>query len=233
MIYLVGVEQVSEERSMARTLEHPGCFAYGTTDEDALAALPEAVQSYAEWIASRAEWSWLTTDEMVLQEEVPFQVFTTAGAFFEEVYALRAWYRQDWQPLSQEEIERGLLLLKWSRADLLDLFDTLSWEALHTTRPGEKWSIKGILEHLASTEAIYLNRLGIEMPRERPPGDIFAYLYLVRACLIEALPTLVASRQVIGIDGEFWNPRRLLHRAVWHERDHTQHIQKLIQGHKS
>ncbi len=231
MIYLVGVENMGEERSMARALEHPGCFAYGTTDEDALAALPEAIRSYAEWIASRADQSWLTTDEMVLQEEVSFQVFMSDEAFFEGVYALRAWYRQDWQPLSEVEVERGLLLLKWSRTDLLALFDNLSQEAFHTTQSGERWSIKGILEHLANAEATYLNRLGIELPRERPL-DIFAYLYLVRACLVEVLPTLADSRRVIGVDGEFWNPRKLLHRAVWHERDHTQHIQKLIQGDK-
>lgn len=34
----------------------------------------------------------------------------------------------------------------------------------------------------------------------------------------------------VGIDGEFWSPRKMLRRAVWHERDHTFHIDKLI-GH--
>jgi hypothetical protein len=42
------------------------------------------------------------------------------------------------------------------------------------------------------------------------------------------LPTFVELRQVAGIDGEFWSPRKLLRRAVWHERDHTEHIGKLI-----
>jgi hypothetical protein len=34
----------------------------------------------------------------------------------------------------------------------------------------------------------------------------------------------------MGTDGEFWSPRKLLRRAVWHERDHTEHIRKLLMG---
>ena len=30
-----------------------------------------------------------------------------------------------------------------------------------------------------------------------------------------------------NVEGEFWSPRKLLRRAVWHERDHTVHIRKL------
>ncbi len=32
---------------------------------------------------------------------------------------------------------------------------------------------------------------------------------------------------VAGVVGEFWSPRKLLLRAIRHERDHTAHIQKL------
>jgi hypothetical protein len=32
---------------------------------------------------------------------------------------------------------------------------------------------------------------------------------------------------VVGLEGEFWSPRKLLRRAVWHERDHSQHIRQL------
>jgi hypothetical protein len=30
------------------------------------------------------------------------------------------------------------------------------------------------------------------------------------------------------VDGEFWSPRKALRRALWHERDHIDHINKLI-----
>ena len=35
-------------------------------------------------------------------------------------------------------------------------------------------------------------------------------------------------KQVIGVDGEFWSPRKVLRRALWHERDHMEHIKKLL-----
>lgn len=31
-----------------------------------------------------------------------------------------------------------------------------------------------------------------------------------------------------GENGEFWSPRKLLRRAIWHERDHTNHILQLL-----
>ncbi len=34
--------------------------------------------------------------------------------------------------------------------------------------------------------------------------------------------------QVAGLDGELWSPRKVLRRTLWHERDHTGHIRKLI-----
>jgi len=30
------------------------------------------------------------------------------------------------------------------------------------------------------------------------------------------------------MEGEIWSPRKALRRAVWHERDHTEHIRKIL-----
>jgi hypothetical protein len=60
------------------------------------------------------------------------------------------------------------------------------------------------------------------------PWNLLVVSQKVRAHLISALPDLAASNAVVGIDGEFWSPRKLLRRAVWHERDHTAHILKLL-----
>ena len=56
----------------------------------------------------------------------------------------------------------------------------------------------------------------------------FQRLEQVRSHLVEILPGLVGSTQVVGISGEFWSPRKLLRRAVWHEYDHLAHIRKLL-----
>jgi hypothetical protein len=46
--------------------------------------------------------------------------------------------------------------------------------------------------------------------------------------LTSLLPKLVGVNKVLGLGGKIWSPRKALRRALWHERDHTEHIRKLI-----
>ncbi len=39
---------------------------------------------------------------------------------------------------------------------------------------------------------------------------------------------LEGVNSVIGLEGEIWGPRKMLRRAPWHERDHTEHIRKAV-----
>src|SRR3990172_9217605 len=135
--------------------------------------------------------------------------------------------RTDRRPLTELDIERGLKLLAWSRADLLKSVRGLSQETLDAGQPGERWSIANILKHVGGAEWWYLDRLALAFPREEVPSDPFERLEKVRTHLLKTLPGLAGSRQVVGIDGEFWSSRKLLRRAIWHERDHTFHVQKL------
>jgi hypothetical protein len=50
----------------------------------------------------------------------------------------------------------------------------------------------------------------------------------VRSNLEYILPGLAGSTLVVGMSGEFWSPRKVLRRAVWHELDHIAHIRKLL-----
>jgi len=79
----------------------------------------------------------------------------------EDGYAVDAWFKHDWKPLSAEDVERGLDLLRWSRADLLAVAAVLSQAQLDVKSPGERWSIRGILRHVANAEWWYLDRLGL------------------------------------------------------------------------
>ena len=63
---------------------------------------------------------------------------------------------------------------------------------------------------------------------EEVPKEPLARLEKVHARMLAVLPGLEGKHQVVGVDGEFWSPRKLLCRALWHERDHFQHIQKLL-----
>jgi hypothetical protein len=50
----------------------------------------------------------------------------------------------------------------------------------------------------------------------------------VRQRLEQALPEMAGVEKVFGLDGEFWSPRKLLRRALWHEIDHIGHIAHLL-----
>jgi hypothetical protein len=73
-----------------------------------------------------------------------------------------------------------------------------------------------------------MERLGLAFPRAEIPEAPLEKLEKVRASLVTTLPKLEAVKKVLGVDGEFWSPRKILRRALWHERDHIDHIRRLI-----
>ncbi len=229
-MYLVGLENNTEGRSQAWVLGHPGCFAYGVDGPAALSAVTEAIQIYRQWIAAHTPTSWLTREELEYHLEETWECYTIDAGYqlADEGYEVNAWFRNDWLPLTGEDIEHGLLLLSWGRQELLSTVNNLGQAVLERSYPSERWSISGILNHIGGAEWWYLDRLGLAFPRSEVPETPFQRLELVRSRLIELLPGLEGSKQVVGVSGEFWSPRKLLRRAVWHEADHIAHIRKLL-----
>jgi hypothetical protein len=230
MSFKIGIENNIEGRSLAWALEHPGCFAYGENGDAALVNMPRAISDYCMWIESRVQSkSWLTSADIELHLAESWEVYHIDEKFdlVESGYEVNAWFRHDWKPLSDEDVARALQLFSWSRDDLMDAVSGLPSGALDRSYAGERWSIAGILRHVAGAEWWYMDRLGLAFPRKQVPVEPFERLEVVRASLMEALPGLAGLKQVVGVDGEFWSPRKMLRRAVWHERDHTAHIYKL------
>jgi len=233
MLYRVGIENNVEGRSMAWALDHPGCYSYGLDGERALAGLPDAIWDYQAWIQARsAGGGWIEDGEIEFYLDGTWDVYALDESFdlAAEGYEVNAWFLHDWKPLTDEEVWRGLKVLEWSRVDLLETVEGLSLSAQQAERLGEKWSIAGILKHVGGSEWWYLDRLGLAFPKAELPADPFERLDKVRRRLNQVLPELAGSRQVRGVGGEFWSPRKLLRRAAWHERDHTTHIRKLRWG---
>jgi hypothetical protein len=232
-MYQVGLENNTEGRSQAWILGHPGCFAYGADGAQALAAVPQAIWSYSQWIDAHTDASWLDEAEAKLAE---FQVEDTWECYsinddyelVQDGYEVNAWFRHDWIPLNEIDIQRGLLLHGWGREELYRTVRDLGEDLLQRTYPHERWSIAGILKHIGGAEWWYLDRLGLAFPRQELPEDPFERLEKVRPALAEILPGLAGSSKVVGVNGEFWSPRKLLRRAVWHEYDHIEHIKKLL-----
>lgn len=229
MIFRIGLENNVEGRSIAWVLEHPGCYTYGTDGTAALEAVPGAILDYAQWVANHGEEALAFPGpiEILLEETWETYVIDEDYELTQDGYEINAWFRHDWKPLTAEEIERGIRLLNWTRTDLLASVEDMTAQDLKRSYPGERWNYAGILKHVGGAEWWYLDRLGLASPREQIPQDPFKRLELVRAQFLETLPTLAGSRLVIGADGEFWSPRKMLRRSLWHERDHTSHILKL------
>ena len=229
MEFRVGLENNVEGRSLAWVLGHPGCFAYGANGVAALAAAQAAIRDYMEWLDAHGEM-WLAADSIEIRHVETWDVYDIDDHYerADQGYSVNAFFLHDWKPLTAEDMEQGMKVLAWSRAELLQTVSQLSLEKLDANYPGERWSIAGILRHVGGAEWWYLDRLGLAFPREDVPPEPFARLDTVRTSLLEVLPRLAGSQQVIGKDGEFWSPRKLLRRAAWHERDHIMHIQKLV-----
>lgn len=227
----IGLELDNEERALAWALDFPGCFAYGKDGPEAVIALPRAVIDYAAWVNAHAGEELLPLGDFDLRVVDTWQVYTVDDGYniSEGGYAVNAWFRSDWKPLSSAEIAHGLRLLAWSRFDLLQVLSVATPEQLDWTAAGERWSIRGILKHVANAEWWYMDRLSLaEGSRTDLPKDALERLARVRHRLAHTLPTLAERDLVIGKEGEFWSPRKLLRRILWHERDHHLHIQKLL-----
>lgn len=232
MIVRVGIENNNEGyRTIAWALEHPGCYAYGADGDSALAALPIAIRDYSAWIARR-ESPWLEADSIELRLEDTWTDYNIDETFDRndksDYYMVDAWFQHDWKPLTATDIERGLKLLAWSQKDLSELLTTLTAAQWAFQKEGERWDVAGIVKHIGGADWWYLDRLGLAFPREEVPQEPLERLEKVYARLVEVLRGLEGKNQVVGVDGEFWSPRKILRRALWHERDHMQHIQKLL-----
>jgi hypothetical protein len=235
MLLRVGVENDIEGRSLAWALEHPGCFAYGVDAPSALIAIVPAFLEYVAWVNRNAQTSWLTdvagVDVRLVEVWEVYRINEHYERVAEGGYEVNAWFQEDWKPLTRLEVRRGLQMLQWSRAELLNRVRSLTTEQLERRAPGERWSIRDILQHIAGAEWWYLDRLDLAgMSRAALPADPFERLEVVRRRLEEVLTQLEGVERVVGKQGEWWSPRKLLRRALWHERDHVEHIGKLNIG---
>ena len=234
MIFRLGIENNNDDRSIAWALNHPGCFAYGQNEEEAQRNFPPAAREYVDWIARHGE-SWLDDKVEVVVEETFEAYFVNPG--FEravpgqDTYMVESFFLHDWKPLVPPEIEHALMLLAWSRADLLSLVQGVEAERLNQSHLQERWNIHGILKHIGGAEWWYQERIGFPFPEQEDdiPADPFERLATVREHFTALLPRLEGVTKVVGLEGEVWSPRKVLRRALWHERDHTEHIRKLLE----
>ncbi|WP_376789955.1 type II toxin-antitoxin system HicB family antitoxin [Thermoflexus sp.] len=226
MTYRVGLERGAEGGHIAWILDYPGCFVFAHTEREVLERIPEAIRDYFAWLGAHgipAAGPGVPEDFRVVEI---FEVYTINERFERGgSREVNAWFLDDWRPLTEEEVEFGLQVLAASRADLQAAVEGLPDPVLDAVLPGQRWSMRGVLRHVAYEENGYLSRLGRDL--KAPPAEIWAHLEQVRYALEQALQDWIGQSIVVGVDGEFWSPRKVLRRAAWHERDHVLHLHQL------
>jgi hypothetical protein len=230
----IGLELDFEGKVIAWALDYPGCFCYGEDEQEALLLFPRAFIAYQSWVNFKAgDSSWvkdITDFDVRLEESFQnFQVDEQYRRVEDGAYTVNAWFRNDWRALTTEDVKQALLLLDWSRRDLLGVIAPLDDTQREKKYPGERWNIEGILKHIGSAEWWYLDSLDqAGIFREALPPDPIERLTQVREHFKTVLPEWTGREMVRGRSGELWSPRKVIRRAIWHEKDHIVHIYKLL-----
>ncbi len=213
MHYQLNLEEL-DEQWIAHVAELPGCFTSARTFSAALAQAPQAIADYQAWQHAHGETSALPEAKPELGEM--HRAWKT-----HEGHEVNAFFVADRAPLTRDDINRAVQLLDWSRADFLAALEGVT--ASEATRPVEdQWAIRDILNHVGRAERWYLDRL--DLADVASPSEVMEQLRVVRARLQRALPPLVGVDRVVVKELEIWSPRKVVRRALWHERNHTAHI---------
>jgi hypothetical protein len=147
----------------AYAAELPGCAVFAQTDTDAVAAIPQRVSRFGEWLRSAGEaaphfegGSWYEVER------------AAAGG------GRRAAFSLDALPPSDEEMARWLRWLELAREELADALDAATPEAA-----------AGALADLARQDRELARELGT--PDDERGGDPIDELYAARDALTDAL----------------------------------------------
>lgn len=151
---------------------------------------------------------------------------------------LIGFFESERQPVTQEEIPYFLDFMKCARQELLTLIHDLPDEVLYWKPAPDSWSIEETLRHVAGAERWYLTRIldPATIPHFKPCKTFSQRLEIVRSVVIDRLKLLnqkERSAVVIDESGELWSARKVFRRFVEHEREHTAHIQEILDQYES
>ncbi len=226
MEYRLGIEDMEPGSWIAWVFDLPGCYARETSREQAIESAPAAIDELLTRL-DRAGFdikSYPLPIQAAVVEE--FQSFPHSPD-----YLVNAFFEDDTLPLTGDEVEYGRRVLEINRRELLAIIEGLTEEMLERTIPGEvQGNLRGILNHIGTAEWWYWDRLGLIFPRDQRPQETKELLTAIRDFTMTHLPDLIGRDLKTVRSGETWSPRKLLRRAIWHERAHTLQIRRYLDG---
>jgi hypothetical protein len=193
----------------------------------AIAHAPQKIAEYFAWLKGNADTLPAIHEPIEVEVVEIFHSFTAAD---DPDYIVNAFFEDDRRELGYWDVEIALRLLDWTRRDLLEVIRALTSVQLTQILAGEvRGSIAGILEHVASAENWYFHQIGYSVPQVQLPNDPLEKLEAIRANTRSQAPRLIGDDRIHKNHDELWSGRKILRRTLWHERDHTAHILKLIE----
>lgn len=227
MRYRVAIEDIEPNHWVAWVLDLPGCFSSARSADEAIAYTPLRINSYYKWLGSHHPTLKAPQEPPEIDVIETFHSYMAEG---ERDYRVNAFFEDDRRPLNYWEVVVALRLLTWTRLDLWNLLRPLTQEQMEQAIPGEKSnSIAKIVGHIARVEASYFSHLELGPDPQQLPQNPLSRLVSVRAHTRRQIPWMIGRRRTARVHGELWSARKIIRRTLWHERDHTAHIAKLLQ----
>lgn len=226
MYIRLAVEDMETNHWIAWAVDLPGCFSSANTSQSAITNAPQKIGEYFSWL-SKHNSSLLVVDNVIECQLIEtFQSFPSSE---NSDYIVNAFFESDRPPLGYWDVEITLRLLNWTRQDLLDVVHSVTPDNLKKSISGEvRGSISGIVDHIAIAENWYFGQLGHGLERADLPSDPFEKLARVRENTVVQLVKLIGDEHIAKDSDELWSARKIVRRTLWHERDHTQHIERLL-----
>ncbi|MGD0174833.1 MAG: DinB family protein [Anaerolineales bacterium] len=221
-----GVEEMEPNYWVLSVFDLIGCYSSGPTEEDAIAEAERRVRQYFEWIGKKGGES--APFEELIQVKIA-ERFQRSPWLKDPSRYVHAFYEDDARPLRAWDMDIALRLLDWSREDLLQLAGTLLPDFLERLENEPRWkTLDSLLGHIWESENAILGTMGAAVDIITMPSDGVGRLQAVRGRLRSVLPQWAEVEVEREIFGEKWSPRKVLRRALWHERDHVLKWEELI-----
>lgn len=228
MRYRIAVEDIQPGQWVAWALDLPACYISAKTADEAVAGVPRGIVEYFSWIHRRDPL--LPIPPETVHAEV-VETFHSHPSTTDPKHIVNAFFEDDRRPLSYWDVAVVRRLLDWTRQDLLtvtaSLDDPLQKKSVPADRRG---MILEIIRHVASAENWYFRQMGLSLEPAALTNDPLNMIDLVRKNTNERLGSLLEDVRITQDRDELWSSRKVLRRTLWHERDHTQHIQQLLAG---
>lgn len=236
----VYLERREKGPCMAHVPSLPGCYVRARSREEALDALPGAVQDYYAWLRRHGEPA--PAEEASVELELAGEVAGTGPFDPGDAAAL---FPPDYEPVGPEEMEQHFRLMGYSRIDLLALVADLEDEVLDWQPDPMLVSVRRLLRHVGNTEQWYVSRLvdpetlPSEWHRDREM-PILAFLEMERRTTVHRLRSLTEAQRAEVVQPqhrtrhpeEAWTARKALRRFLEHEREHTGQIREVLSSYR-